>query len=373
MKRRDNPASEREALRDKIIGLGEQSFRKSYFPQLQTQLNRLEQFRYLLNHSRDGILLVDCDSSEVLDANLTASQMFDMDPEALVAMRFDDLFHGDVRAKMQTILNDPGSPTGDAHIVEMSRMGADDRELVFEFTVSIITLQEKRFLVVVARDVTQQKLQEAKLRASLTEKEALLKEIHHRVKNNLQVISSLLHMQAMENKDPAASDALRESQMRVRSMALVHERLYQSADLSGIDFVNYFPGMTRELLRSYGRSDIALTIDVEPIFLSIDYAIPVGLIASELVSNALKHAFPGGRTGDILVSFRRVNGNHARLVVSDNGVGLAPDVKPASFGSMGMTLVRGLTEQLEGTIALDRNGRTCFVVTFPLPPPKPSS
>jgi two-component system, sensor histidine kinase PdtaS len=365
MKKPDDVRQDSSSLRDKIIGLGEQSFRKSYFPQLQTQLNRLEQFRSLLNHSKDGILLVDCETASILDANQAASEMVALET-TLLTTPFHELFPPQQQTAIRGLLDGQGADADTVQIVEIQKAGADGRTRVLEFTINRTVLHTHQFLVVLARDITHLKAQEARLLASLKEKEALLKEIHHRVKNNLQVISSLLHLQAMNCQDPHTQDVLRESQARVMSMALVHERLYHSSDLAGIDFVEVFPSMTRELLRSYGRSDIRLSTDIEPVHLSIDAAIPLGLIASELVSNALKHAFPNTRSGEITVSLHAVNDGNVRLVVSDNGIGLPPDVNIRSMRSMGMTLIHNLVEQLEGSISLERDRHTRFIVTFPL-------
>jgi two-component system, sensor histidine kinase PdtaS len=367
MKKPDDRASEHAALRDKIIGLGEKSFRKSYFPQLQTQLSRLERFRTLLDHSKDGILLVDCETAEIIDANSAASKLAGLDASELQKTPFHELFPSSERGLVLCLLAGDWAGSENVNIVEVEKIGDDDRKSWVEYTININVLHGRRFLVVLARDITERKMHEAKLRTSLREKEALLKEIHHRVKNNLQVISSLLHMQAMATTDDLAQNILRESQTRVKSMALVHERLYQSADFSGIDFVDYLPTMARELLRAYGRRDIQLSVDVEPIHLWIDTAIPLGLIASELVSNSLKHAFPERRRGEITIELHKVSDNEAQLVVSDNGAGFPSATDLHAIRSMGMTLVLGLTKQIDGSIVLDQRASTRLVVTFPLP------
>jgi len=373
MKKPGDPAFELSGLRDKIIGLGEKSFRKSYFPQLQTQLSRLDRFRSLLDHSKDGILLVDCETAEIIDANSAAPKLFGLDSLALQQTPFHELFPSSERGLILCLLAEESSAAENVNIVEVEQPGEGGRKSFLEFTINVDVLHGRRFLVVLARDITERKIHEARLQASLQEKEALLKEIHHRVKNNLQVISSLLHMQAMASTDKHAQDVLRESQTRVKSMALVHERLYQSADFSGIDFVDYLPSMARELLRAYGRHDLELSVDVEPIHLWIDTAIPLGLIANELVSNCLKHAFPNKRQGEIGISLHKVDGSNAQLVVSDNGIGFPPVTDIHAILSMGMTLVIGLTKQIDGSIRLDQRGSTRLVITFPLPMPESMS
>ena len=200
---------------------------------------------------------------------------------------------------------------------------------------------------------------------SLAEKEVLLKEIHHRVKNNLQIISSLLWMQSQQ-VDTEALSLFKDSQSRVQTMALIHEQLYQSPDIAQIDFEQYLQTLMRSLFRSYGVSGaIALDINVNAPPLSIDIALPCGLIVSELVSNALKYAFPERQSGKIWIDF----GSDAELVlsVSDNGIGLPQDLDFRNSVSLGLLVVCDLTEQLDGTIELNRSDGTTFEITFPHP------
>lgn len=207
---------------------------------------------------------------------------------------------------------------------------------------------------------------EVQLRASLQEKELLLKEIHHRVKNNLQIISSLLNLQAIHIKEPQTPEVFKESQNRVQSMALIHEKLYQSEDLARIDFAEYARDLATNLFRSYGvnLSTITLTIDAGNVFLDIDTAIPCGLIINELVSNSLKYAFPEGQAGEIQIALRSDHDRKLRLIVRDNGAGFSPDVDFRNTESLGLQLVNTLTDQLGGTIELHRNDGTEFQITF---------
>ncbi len=207
---------------------------------------------------------------------------------------------------------------------------------------------------------------EKRLRASLDKKEVLLKEIGHRVKNNLQIISSLLSLQSRDIQDELALRAFQVSQDRIRAMALVHEKLYQSDDLSRIDFGEYIKSLATDLGSSYGLSsrDIDLKIDVDNILLGVDTAIPCGVIVNELVANSLKHAFPGGRSGEIAISFRKVDGQYT-MIFKDDGVGLPEDLDISHPSSLGLTIVKALTGQLGGTISLGRNGGCEVTITFP--------
>jgi two-component sensor histidine kinase len=200
------------------------------------------------------------------------------------------------------------------------------------------------------------------------EKEVLLQEIHHRVKNNLQVISSLLHLQSGHVDDKQVQRALTESQERVRSMALVHEKLYRSPDLSRIDFGDYVRDLVDHLLETYYTvtGKVTLVVDVEDIALGIDQAISCGLILNELVSNALQHAFPGGRGGEVCVAMHP-DSRRLRLVVSDNGIGLPEDIDIKQAKSLGLQLVSALVQQLEATLRIERRNGTTFSILLRVP------
>ncbi len=217
-----------------------------------------------------------------------------------------------------------------------------------------------------AQDITARKQAEEQVKTSLREKEVLLKEIHHRVKNNLQVISSLFRLQSRYTDDRHALEMFRESQDRVQSMALVHQKLYQSADLARIDFAEYLRSLTTSLLRSYqiDHQSITLTIMVDDLFLDIDQAIPCGLIINELVSNSLKYAFPDNRTGEIRIELRRTVDHQLMLMVHDNGIGLPPDIDLTTNKTLGLQLASTLTNQLGGSITIDRHGGTTFMILF---------
>lgn len=204
------------------------------------------------------------------------------------------------------------------------------------------------------------------LKASLREKEVLLKEIHHRVKNNLQVISSLLNLQSGSITAPAVLAIFTESQNRIKSMALIHERLYQSKDLAHIDFSEYVRTLTNHLYRSYvvNTNLIRLAIHVDNIHLNVDTAIPCGLMLNELVSNALKYAFPQGRKGEIDISLVRREDERLVLIVKDNGVGLPHDMDIKSSKSLGLKLVNILTQQLQGDLQYHVDNGTAFQLTF---------
>lgn len=217
------------------------------------------------------------------------------------------------------------------------------------------------------QEITQRKLAQEGMRRSLKEKDALLQEVHHRVKNNLQIISSLLALQRTHVQDDRTLGALKDSQSRIRSMAFIHEHLYQSKDLSRIDFVEYIKDLIGALLQSYSETGarVSLKLEVEPVFLGVGTALPCGLIINELVSNCLKHAFSDGRNGEIRISLSSVRPHGYRLVVSDDGMGLPKNVNYRKSDSLGLRLVTNLTElQLHGSLEVDTGQGTNVAIEF---------
>jgi two-component sensor histidine kinase len=219
-----------------------------------------------------------------------------------------------------------------------------------------------------AADLIEQKRIEAQLTTSLREKEVLLKEIHHRVKNNLQVVASLLYLQSDSLDDPQLLAQFQESQHRIHSMALIHETLYQARDLAHVDFAQYIQALAAYLMQSYTVDDarIILQTHTHEVWLDIDAAVPCGLILNELVSNTLKHAFPDGRPGEIHLDLRSEPGL-TTLRVRDTGVGFPDGLDVRQAESLGLQLVGMLTEQLGGTIDLSRAEGTTVTLTFPFP------
>jgi two-component sensor histidine kinase len=208
---------------------------------------------------------------------------------------------------------------------------------------------------------------EAQLQTSLREKEVLLREIHHRVKNNLQIVSSLLNLQLRAVDDPHLRALVQDSRRRVQAMALIHEALYQADDLSRVPFEMYVRRLAAQLLRAYNVAPrrIRLSIQADPFTLNIDKAAPCALIFHELFSNALKHAFPDGRPGTIAVALHCTS-HQLVLSVQDSGVGVPPGLDWRHTNTLGLKLISMLTEQLGGTLRLDRQGGTAFTLTVPL-------
>ncbi len=223
-------------------------------------------------------------------------------------------------------------------------------------------------IVTVISNVTDYVKKEKKITDSLREKEILLKEIHHRVKNNMQVVSSLLNLQSRHITSEEDLGLFRESQNRVYSIALVHEKLYQSENLAEIDFLDYLKSLVRELSHIYLKEKMVDTkIVVDGVFLTIDKAIPCALIVNELVSNAMKHAFSRDEKGTITILIRRDSDNYG-LEVCDTGSILDSKIEIENAGTLGLQLVNALIRQLNGTLTLERREGTCFRITFPVNP-----
>ncbi|WP_321507462.1 PAS domain S-box protein [uncultured Methanoregula sp.] len=257
----------------------------------------------------------------------------------------------------------------------------DGRAIPVEVNTHVVTIQGRKLMLGVVRDITERKKAEAllkhfneeleqdvkirteELNASLDEKVMLLREVHHRVKNNLQIIISLVNLQMRQIDDERLKQVMAETQNRVKAMSLVHEKLYQSGDIAHISLADYTRFMATQLLNFYGVNSrrVKVTIDIGTIMLDINTAIPLGLIINELISNALKHAFPGNTQGMLSVSARD-EGDLVHLTIQDDGKGLPPDLDWRTAESLGLRLVVSLVEQLDGTIELDRSAGTRFVI-----------
>jgi PAS domain S-box-containing protein len=243
----------------------------------------------------------------------------------------------------------------------------DGSEFPIEIGLNPIETEEGPMVLSAIVDISDRKHKEQKIQAALEEKDILLGEIHHRVKNNLQIVHSLLDLQASRIADPTLLDILKDSQNRIRAMALIHQTLYQSKNFAQIDFSDVLNSLVPTLVESYGvnQNKINYTIDVESIFLSINAAIPCGLVVNELISNALKHAFPNGRGGMIAIILRQ-EGDQVFLSVSDDGIGIPAHLDLEKTATLGLQLITLLSSQLGAELSIQRAGPTRFLLRFPL-------
>jgi two-component sensor histidine kinase/HAMP domain-containing protein len=242
-----------------------------------------------------------------------------------------------------------------------------DQELIATFAAqAAIALENSRLYKAAKREIAERTQAEARIQQTLTEKEVLLKEIHHRVKNNLQVISSLLNLQSAKLQDQHTRQLFRDSQSVVRSMALIHEKLYQSHDLAQIDFKRYIHSLVNFLVNSYAAEvrGVNVQIEVDDISLGVDEAIPCGLIISTLVSNSFKYAFPNNHKGNVSIQFYKDINQQMHLKISDNGIGFPEGIDFQKPISLGLQLVNSLVYQLSGTVGLTNSAGTEFHITF---------
>jgi len=218
---------------------------------------------------------------------------------------------------------------------------------------------------IISTDITERKQMENQVQASLKEKEILLREIHHRIKNNMQIILSLLRLESKKTSDNHVMDSFTDSQSRIQAMSLVHETLYKSDNFSDIDIGAYVPGLVRNIFQVYSSGRIDLNIDIKNIEIGLEKATPLGLIINEIVTNSLKYAFPDSMRGKIAITASKNENNEIELNLSDNGVGITEDISIPTSESLGLQLVYLLArDQLNGTIELDRDNGTSFTIKF---------
>ncbi len=327
-----------------------------------------ERYRNLFDSANDAIIITDLEN-RVTSWNRSAERIFGWTENDIIGKQFLPLaLDSKLQPDNDQIIRNAISG-GIVSGIETLLVRKDGTSINVSMTVS--PLRDTKLNVVglsgIFRDITERKKAQEQIENSLKEKEVLLREIHHRVKNNMQIISSLLRLQSGYIKEKKYSDMYRESQNRIVTMSLIHEKLYQSRDLTRIDIGGYIKELVNGLFISYdinpGR--IAMKIDVESISLGINSAIPCGLIINELISNSLKYAFPESRPGEIRISLRSAADGNFELITADNGVGLPIDMDFKKTDSWGMRMVTILVEnQLHGEFYLNRDRGTEFHIKF---------
>ena len=319
----------------------------------------------IYNESTDAIFLVDPKTLQIRDCNRRAVELFEVSgKEDLIGIQGRSLQHYPyTSAEIDEIL------------AQMHEKGFWSQEIEYvthqgmifwgNIAGKLVQIAGEEVYLTRITDISDRKQIEQQLRASLKEKEVLLREVYHRVKNNMQLVSSLLHLQTSTINDPTVLRLFSESQQRVKTMALIHERLYRSKNLARINVATYIQDLVNNLVRSYttAHSSIHVTLELAEVELDLDRAVPCGLIINELVSNAFKYAFPA-QNGELYLRFGLEDTGTYFLIVKDNGVGIPAHIDPQYTDSLGMQLVYGLTEQLGGEIELDRQEGSQFRITF---------
>jgi PAS domain S-box-containing protein len=323
-----------------------------------------ERYRRLFETASDGIVLLEKREGKITHANPAAEKMLGYTSKESIGNSLQDigvsLDMGDFQTTTQHLNQSGIINYTDVPVTTKSGQHIDT---------DIYLVDRARLVQCNIRDITERKQAEERIHASLREKEILLKEVHHRVKNNMQVIIGILDLQASSSGNPELTGMLNESQSRIRSMALVHEKLYGSKDFARIDMAGYLRTLSQDLFQSHkinpGRID--LIIQTDGVHVDINKAIPCGLILNELISNALKHAFPGDRQGELQIIIREEKNTEMEIVVRDNGLGLPDNVDIHQPRTVGLHLVNGLVKnQLKGQMEVRRDNGTEFRIKFPL-------
>ncbi len=318
-----------------------------------------KKYRVLTESSPEAIFTVDSNHT-VIYANTLASRLLS---EGLQSVIDDGKKRADGVNTIQHVLD-----SGEILRQEDRLVCRNGKEIWLESTFTPLTHEDGTVtaILAVSHDITERKSMQTQIEASLHEKEYLLKEIHHRVKNNLQVISSLLSMQSRKATDPKEKETLTESQNRVKSIALVHEGLYQSKSLDKIDYGEYLRKLVTHLFESFSidPARIKRTISAKDVYVNIDQAVPCSLILNEMLTNSFKYAFPEGRSGEITILFT-LEGTNYTLDYRDNGVGIPEGTRLERSGSLGMQLITGLTRQLDGNITIDTTSGVHYTIIFP--------
>lgn len=326
-------------------------------------------YQALFDRSLDAVFINDFDGN-FLDANDAALNMLGYSRNEIPSLNFLSFLDEEQMMKVASILDELKETGFQKGLSEFRLRRKDGTHIYVETEAAAIVREGSAYAIQgIARDITGRKKAEEERERSLREKEALLREIHHRVKNNMQVISSMMSLQLDQTDDENIRALLEESRSRVRSMALIHEKLYLSGDLSRVNFGEYLDGLAKHLFQTYSdmAGHISLETRIEDIEFEIETAIPCGLITNELISNSLKHAFPGNRNGSILVAMAKNSDGSYTLTVSDDGIGFPEGLKPSEAKSFGLQLVQILTEQLDGTLSIEGTEGTTVSLTFTKP------
>ncbi|MEX0685180.1 MAG: PAS domain S-box protein [Balneolales bacterium] len=344
-----------------IVKLNDQDFLLGMGSDISEQVQRMH-LSEVLERSRNEIYIFDEKTLNFVDVNSGARENLGYSLEELKKMTPLDFKPEFTLSEFIKLIKPLRNGAKDKVVFNTVHQRKDGSFYNVEVHLQLIQQQGYRFFVAIILDITERLRIEEKVKASLQEKEVLLNEIHHRVKNNLAIVSSLLNMQAGTIESDKVKRILTESEGRIRSMGMIHELLYEQEFFSSINFCAYIKKLLKYVALNFDNPDKTITTELklDDIFFSIDTAVPCALIVNELLTNAYKHAFTGRKEGRISINMVQTDDSYT-LVFSDNGIGISGEPK----GSMGLSLVYGLGKQIGGTITLDKDGGTRYMITFP--------
>jgi PAS domain S-box-containing protein len=324
-------------------------------------------YRRLFEAAQDGILILDTDTGQIVDVNPFLITMLGFSREQFQGKKIWEIgLFKDIVANKDNF--EELQRKEYIRYEDLPLETADGRNINVEFVSNVYRVNNKKVIQCNIRDITDRKKMTGLIESSLAEKETLLREIHHRVKNNLQIISSLLDLQIRKIDDHKTIEVLKDCQARVQSMALVHEHLYKGKNFSHIDLTNYIHLLEMQISQSCGTANERVRFDLNTpdIYVDINTAIPLGLIINELITNSLKYAFKGRNKGILSITGSEDH-QSLTLIVADNGVGMPEGITLENQTSLGLRLVKTLAGQLHGTVAIDHTGGTKFVFVIPKP------
>jgi PAS domain S-box-containing protein len=308
-------------------------------------------YRRLFESAKDGILILDAEDGRVVDVNPFLIDLLHYSRDEFLGKKIWELgFFRDIVANRESF----------AELQQQEYIRYDDkpletaagRRIDVEFVSNVYLVNRHRVIQCNIRDISKRKLTEHALQSLLDEKVVLLHEVHHRVKNNLQIIMSLLRMEARKSLEPATKMVVKEMLGRIRSMAVLHETIYRTGEFARVDLAPYLRQLATQLFRAQNEQlgAVALVLELAMVEVDVDQAIPCGLIVNELATNSLKHGFPDGRRGEVRIGLHRAGDGQVQLQVSDTGVGFSDSFDGRNSNSLGLHLVEDLTRQLRGTL-----------------------
>lgn len=327
--------------------------------------------RFAVEAAPSGMLMADQNGRIVL-VNAEMEKLFGYDRNELIGQNIEILVPGRFRNQHPDHRSHYfASPSTRAmgHGRDLYGLHKSGAEFPVEIGLNPVVNETGTFVLASVVDITERKNQEQQILAALREKEILLAEIHHRVKNNLQIIDSLLGMQSDILHQPDLVSVLKESQNRVKSMSLIHQTLYESLDYSQVNMNHVITSLVDNLCLSYAldMGRIKVRVDIDNVFLPIDISIPLGLIINEICSNAMKYAFPEPRKGCLEIKLEKIDEDSLRLKITDDGIGIPDDFNIEHASSLGLQLIQLLSEQVLGELKIRRSNPTCFEIILPIP------